>query len=53
MVTDYKFSKTVPAFNHVKDVVISDVVDLWRKSSFPVIETKSMHKKLKELHQRF
>ena len=40
-------------FNDLKDVVISDVVELWRKGSLPTIETKSIHKKLKMLHQRF
>ena len=53
MVTDTKFSKKIPNFNDVKDVVIRDVVNLWRKSSLPVIGAKSIHKKLMMLHQRF
>ena len=53
MVTDIKFSKKIPTFNDVKDVVISDVVELWRKNSLPVIGAKSIHKKFKMLHQSF
>ena len=53
MVTDTKFSKKIPTFNDVKDVVIRDVVDLRRKGSLPVIVAKSIHKKLKMLHQRY
>ena len=53
MVTDSKFAKKKTTFNDLKDVVISDVVELWRKGSLPTIESKSIHKKLKMLHQRF
>ena len=52
MVTDTKFSKK-KNFNDLKDVVISDVVELWSKGSLSAIKTKSIHKKLKMLHQRF
>ena len=37
MATHTKSSKKIPTFNDVKDVVISDVVDLWRKGSLHVI----------------
>ena len=47
MVTDSKFAKKKTTFNDLKDVVISDVVELRRKGSLPTIESKSIHKKLK------
>ena len=52
MVTNTKFSKK-KTFNGLKDVVISDIIELWIKGSLPTIEAKIIHKKLKMLHQRF
>ena len=37
MNTESKFSAKEPGFNDIKQVVISDVVDLWRKGSLAVI----------------
>ena len=43
-----KFSAEGPGFNDIKQVAISDVVDLWRKASLAVIEAKSAQNKLKK-----
>ena len=53
MDTESKFSAKGPAFNDIKQVVISDVVDLWRKSSFAVIEAKSAQNKPKNVIEKF
>ena len=41
MDTESKFSAKRPGFNGINQVVISGVVDLWRKASIVVIEAKS------------
>ena len=37
MNTESKFSAKEPGFNDIKQAVISDVVDLWRKGSLAMI----------------
>ena len=53
MDTESKFSAKRPGINDVKQVVISDVVDLWIKASLAVIETKSAQNKLKNVIKKF
>ena len=48
MDAESEFSAKGPEFNDIKKVVISDVVDLWRKASLAVIEAKSAQNKLKK-----
>ena len=49
MDTESKFSAKGPGFNDIKQVVISDVVDLWRKASLAVIKAKGAQNKLKNV----
>ena len=51
--TEPKFSRIPPGFNDIKELVMSDVVELWRKASLTVIEAKSIQKKLKNIHDKF
>ena len=53
MDTESKFSAKGPGFNDIKQVVISDVVDLWRKASLAVIEAKSAQNKLENVIEKF
>ena len=53
MDTESKFSAKGPGFNGIKQVVISDVVDLWRKASLAVIEAKSAQIKLENVIEKF
>ena len=53
MDTESKLSAKGPGFNDIKQVVISDVVDLWRKASLAVIEAKSAQNKLKNVIEKF
>ena len=53
MDTESKFSAKGSGFNDIKQVVISDVVDLWRKASLAVIEAKSAQNKLKNVIEKF
>ena len=48
MDAESEFSAKGPEFNDIKQVVISDVVDLWRKASLAVIKAKSAQNKLKK-----
>ena len=41
MDTESKFLAKGPGLNDIKQVVTSDVADLWRKASLAVIEAKS------------
>ena len=51
--TESKFSAKEPGFNDIKQVVISDVVDLWRKASLAMIDTQSAQNKLKNVIEKF
>ena len=51
--TESKFSAKGPGFNDIKQVVISDVVDLWRKVSLAVTEAKSAQNKLTNVIEKF
>ena len=53
MDTESKFSAKRPGINDIKQVVISDVVNLWIKASLAVIETKSAQNKLKNVIKKF
>ena len=53
MDTESKFSAKEPGFNDIKQVVISDAVDLWRKASSVVIEAKSAQNKQKNVFEKF
>ena len=53
MDTESKFSAKRPGFNDIKQVAISDVVDLWRKASLAVIEAKGAQNKLKNVIEKF
>ena len=53
MDTEPKFSAKGPGFNDIKQVVISDVVDLWRRASLAVIEAKSAENRLKNVIEKF
>ena len=53
MDTESKFSAKGPGFNFIKQVVISDVVDSWRKASLAVIEAKSAQNKLENVNENF
>ena len=53
MDTESKFSAKEPEFNGIKQVVISDVVDLWRKASLAVIKAKSTQNKLNNVTEKF
>ena len=53
MDTESKFSARGREFNDIKQVVISNVVSLWRKASLAVIETKSAQNKLKNVIEKF
>ena len=48
MTTDPKYLRKVPGFSDLKDLVISDVVKLWKKASLPTIELRSIHTKIIE-----
>ena len=52
MDTESKFSAKGPGFNDITQVVISDVVDLWRRASLAVIEAKSAQNKLKNVIEK-
>ena len=49
MDTESKFSAKGPGFKGIKQVVIGDVVDLWRTASLAVIEAKNAQNKLKKM----
>ena len=51
--TEPKFSRIPPGFNNIQELVMSDIVKLWRKASLTVIEAKSIQKKLKNIHNKF
>ena len=51
--TEPKFLRIPPGFNDIKELVMSDVVESWRKASLIVIEAKSIQKKLKNIHDKF
>ena len=53
MDTEFKFWAKGPGFNDIKQVVVSNVVDLWRKASLTVIEAKSAQNKLKNRIEKF
>ena len=40
--TEPKFRKVAPGFSDIKEIVMRDVVELWRRASLPVIKTKSV-----------
>ena len=40
MDTESKFSAKGPGFNDIKQVVINDVLDLWKKASLSVIDQR-------------
>ena len=44
--TDPKFLKKIPGFNDIKNIVITDGVEIWRKASLPIIKSKTVHTKL-------
>ena len=53
MEAESEFSAKGPGFNGIKQVVISNFVDLWRKASLAVIEAKSTQNKLKNVIEKF
>ena len=53
MDTESKFSAKGPGFNDIKQIVTSDVVDLWRTASLAVIEAKSAQNNIKNVIEKF
>ena len=51
--TDPKFLKKISGFNDIKNIVITDTVELWRKATLLTIESKSAHTKLKQVIDKF
>ena len=47
------FGKVAPGFSEIKEIAMSDVVELWRRASLPVIKTRSVQLKLKKLIEKF
>ena len=48
-----KFLLQLPNFTDVKNQLISDVIGLWGKASLPIISTKRVETKLKELIKKY
>ena len=48
-----KFLLQLPNFVDVKNQLISDVIGLWGKASLPIISTKRVETKLKELIKKY